>query len=235
MKTSYFIGLVALLFLFSPLTYAENEWARSAEFGFTQTSGNSEQSTIKARFDAERDINDWRYNFHLDMMNTTSKGIRSAENYFMTNRFGYLYNAFDYLYLYHSANKDRFSGYEYQSTVSVGYGRRLIDTEHSVLDMEIGPGYRFAKLYSGSNENESILRAYANYNIQLTSNTEFDQTLNIEKGFDLTTSRSSSTFKINVASNLSVRLGYHFLYSDKVPRDSKHADTETSVTVVYDF
>ena len=51
-----------------------------------------------------------------------------------------------------SYEDDKFSGYDYRITESVGYGRRVIDESDLSLDLEIGPGVRQSKLNNGASK-----------------------------------------------------------------------------------
>lgn len=234
-KLAYASLITATVIAASTAIAADNGWKASTEFGFTQTAGNSENTSVKARFDAERNIKNWLYNFHADAINTESNGERSAEKYFISNRAGYKFTEFDYVYGYHSYEKDRFSGFDYQTSLSAGYGRRLINSDTTKLDFEIGPGYRWSKLVNGDKEDESILRLFGHFNHKVSDTTEFDQTVNVETGGDSTVTRSVSSLKVKMTDALSLRASYTVNYNDTVPSGTKHADTETALTVVYDF
>ena len=117
----------AILAAGSTQLYAEDAdssslWSGDAEFGYVDTSGNTEETTIKGRAQANREQDEWRYNITFDSLNSTANDARSAEKYFLSNRLAYQYQENDYVFAYASYDDDRFSGFDYQATVSAGWG-----------------------------------------------------------------------------------------------------------------
>ena len=221
------------------------KWSGSAELGYVSTSGNSEETDIKGRFDAEREVDQWRFTTHFDSLNSKSDGVRSAEKYYLTNRLAYKFNKNDYAFVYQSYDEDHFSGFDYQATIAAGYGRRILLPPPMTWDIEAGPGYRYSKLddsndnvtqgVDGSSTEEVILRLYTKYNWQLSETSTFQQTLNVESGKEATISKSVTSLKVMIAGALAMKLSYTVKYTDEVPKGTVHADTETAVTLLYEF
>ncbi|MEE8059441.1 MAG: DUF481 domain-containing protein [Pseudomonadales bacterium] len=216
----------------------DNIWSGDVEFGYVDTSGNTEESTIKSRVDIKREKNEWRYNLLFDSLNSETKGKRSAEKYFFANRLAFQYSEYDYAFGYLSYDEDNFSGFDYQATTSAGYGRRLINNEVMQWDVEVGPGYRYSKVDDNSiadDSEEVILRAFSKYSWHFSDNADFSQAANIEAGKDNTISKSITALKVQVIGALSLKLSYTIKYTEDVPPGTRHADTETAVTLTYSF
>jgi len=220
-------------------------WKGSAELGYVSTSGNTEETTVKGRFDAEREVERWRYTGHFDSLNSESEGTRSAEKYFVANRLAYKFNEHDYAFAYHSYDDDRFSGFDYQTTLSAGYGRRILLPPPMTWDVEIGPGYRYSKLddsegnvaegNDGDTVDEAIIRLFTSYSWDFSESSTFGQVINVEAGEEATISKSVTSLKVNVIGSVALNLSYTIKYTDKVPKGTKHADTESAVTLLYEF
>lgn len=217
---------------------AEKIWSGDAELGYVGTSGNTEETTTKTQANIKREKDEWRYNIALESLNSEASGERSAERYFFSNRLAYQFSEKNFTFAYASYDDDRFSGFDYQATVAAGYGRRLINDDSMELDIEIGPGYRYSKVDDGSTADDSeevIVRAFTNFTWDFSDTSEFNQTLNVEAGDESTISKSVTSLKVKVIGALSMKLAYTIKYTDEVPNGTKHADTETSVTVNYSF
>ncbi|WP_101757810.1 YdiY family protein [Oceanicoccus sp. KOV_DT_Chl] len=213
-------------------------WSGDIELGFFEATGNTVEKTSKSGINVSREKQQWRYNLVFDSLNTEKDGERSAEKYFLANRLAYQYNEFDYSFGYISYDDDRFSGFDYQTTISAGYGRRIINNDTMHWDAEIGPGYRISKVDENSTDedlDETILRLYSVYKWGFTDNAEFNQSINIETGEENTISKSVTSLRIQMIGQLSVKLAYSIKYSEEVPVDTNHADTETTVTISYSF
>jgi putative salt-induced outer membrane protein len=233
----------AILAAGSTHLYAEDAdnsslWSGDAEFGYVDTSGNTEETTIKGRAQANREQDEWRYNITFDSLNSTANDARSAEKYFLSNRLAYQYQENDYVFAYASYDDDRFSGFDYQATVSAGWGRRLLDNEVMQWDIELGPGYRISKVDDGANgedADEAIARGFTQFSWDFSETANFSQSLNVEAGADNTISKSITALKVQIVGALALKLSYTIKYTDEVPAATKRADTETAVTVVYSF
>lgn len=219
-------------------TVDDKLWSGDLEFGYVDTSGNTEETTIKSRADVNREHNEWRYKLQFDAMNSKSSGVRSAEKYFLSNRLAYQYTDTDFIFGYIAYDDDRFSGFDYQATVAAGWGRRLINEEDMQWDLELGPGYRISKVDGNSTADdteEAIFRAFSSFSWDFSETANFSQSLNIETGSDNTISKSITALKVQIIGALSLKLSYTIKYTEEVPPTTKHSDTETAVTIAYSF
>lgn len=215
-----------------------NPWSGDVEFGYVATSGNTDTKTVKGRADVKREVEKWRYNIHFDSLNTSEDDERSAEKYFLSNKLDYKYSDRGYLFGYASYEDDRFSGFDYQAVVAAGWGYRILENETMAWDAEVGPGYRINKVADDSDEDddrEVIIRGYTKYEWKLSSSAVFTQELSVEAGSDNTISKSVTALKSTIVGALAMKLSYTVKYTENVPQENKHADTETAVTLVYTF
>ena len=174
----------------------------------------AEDTNIKGRFDAEREVEQWRFTTHFDSLNSKSDDERTAEKYYVTNRIAYKFNQNDYAFVYQSYDNDQFSGFDYQATIAAGYGRRILLPPPMTWDIEVGPGYRYSKLddsstnislgRDGETTDELILRLYTQYTWELSDTSTFQQTLNVESGKETTISKSVTSLKVTVVGVLFV-------------------------------
>lgn len=213
-------------------------WTGDLELGYVDTSGNTEETSIKSRADITREREAWRYTIFYDSLNTSSSGDRTAEKYFLSNRLAYAYSEHNYSFVYASYDDDRFSGFDYQATVALGYGRRIYNEPDLKWDAEIGPGYRYNKYDDTSTEDDSeelILRLFTKLEWDITDRSTFAQTLSTEAGDENTISKSITSLKTEIVGSLSLKLSYTIKYTEEVPANRKHADTETAATLAYSF
>lgn len=214
---------------------AVSSWKSQAELGFVKTSGNTKTSSTNIKFDVTNEREKWRHNVHLEGYSTETDGITSAERYQFSEKSDYKFNEFDYLFFRTDYDKDRFGGFEYQATFSLGYGRRLLNKDTMTFDVEIGPGIRYSKVEFFETEKESLLRVAAKYNWDITESSKFTQELAYDEGEELTVSKSITTLQANIQSNLAMKLTHTVKHNSVVPLGAKKTDTETAVTLVYLF
>lgn len=245
LMTIAMLGLPALLF--GTETIAEeaapaSDWKMSAELGYVMTSGNSETSTTNAKFDATHEKEVWRNNVHAEALGasttdkTTNVTTTSAERYQLSGKSDYKFSEFNYAFGLANYDKDRFSGYEYQTTVAVGYGRRLLQKDDMTLDLEVGPGIRIIKLDNAADsDSEGILRAAAKYLWKLSETSSFTEDLSVDSGKDLTVSKSVTALTAKVNTSLAMKLTVTVKHNSDVPAGNEKTDTETALNLVYSF
>jgi putative salt-induced outer membrane protein len=238
---------IALAALLSNTAFAETStdaapaaWSGDIEFGYNQTEGNTNESSVLGKAAAKRKSGLWTYDATVSGQNTEAEGVRSAEKYFTSHRLAYDVDKNDYTFGYLSGNKDRFSGYVYQGTLSFGYGRRLLKTDTMTWDAEIGPGLRVSEFETPSDEGdgkieEAIVRVSTDFKVKLSETAEFSQSLSVDAGSDNTVSKSVTALKTKIVGGFGLKLSYTIDYNETVPNDTQHMDRQTSVTVVYSF
>ena len=214
-------------------------WSGSVDFGYVDTSGNTEETTIKSAADIKREREEWRYNIDYNSLNTKSSGSRTAEKYFLANRLAYSYIENDYVYGYASYDEDHFSGFDFQVTASVGWGHRIINEDDMEWDVEVGPGYRYSKtddsIAASDVSEEAILRLFTSYLWDFSDSSTFKQVIHVEGGADNTISKSITSLKVDVIGALALKLSYTIKYTEEVPVGTMNADTETAVALSYSF
>ncbi len=230
--------LLALLPQLALAQEGDKPWKSNVELGYVSTDGNSETSTLKVRATAAYESESWRNDTQLEALNSEEGSERSAERYFASNKTGYKFSETNYVFGYLSYEDDRFSGYDWQGVVAAGFGYRALETETLLWDLEAGPGYRYSKVQDSTlsdDEEELILRAYTNFEWKISDSATFQQELSSEIGQDKTVSRSDTSLKSTIIGALAMKLSYTVRYTDNVPPGTRHADTETAVTLVYSF
>jgi len=87
----------------------------------------------------------------------------------------------------------------------------------------------------GDDQEEAILRAYGNYEWQLSDSALFGQELSVEGGDENTISKSTTSLKTTIVGKFALKVSYTVKYTEEVPPGTDHVDAETSVTLVYAF
>jgi putative salt-induced outer membrane protein len=236
------IGLVllpAVAFLnYSQAQAAETApWKAEVELGVINTTGNTESRSINAKAMGEYNTTSWRHKANLESLVTSDVSGTSAERYYLaeksdrkfTDSPSYVFEQIDY-------EADRFSGYTYRSTFTLGYGRTLVKRDDLTLDAEIGAGYRKSEESATNNIiEESIGRGGFNLDWAITSHSGFREAVYVEAGSEATITKSVTALKAQVNGNLATKLTYTIKNTSDVPVGNKKTDTETAFTLVYSF
>lgn len=220
-------------------------WSTSAELGAITTSGNTKGTSITGKIDAKQELEQWSNDYTFSAFfkrdeTTADDGQTlvetSAERYAVSAKGGYrLDKDSAKLFVYGSHIDDRFGAYTEYSTLAVGYGDELFNTETMSLEGEIGPGYYRGETDLAEQENGLLVRSAATFRWEISESARFKQTLSLEYGEDnkRTIAESSLTAKIN--GRMQMKAAFLVQNDSKVPVDKKKTDTQTSLTFVYSF
>ncbi len=232
--------LVTAMFASSPLlaeeaAVAKSSWKASAELGYVATSGNTETETLNAKMAAANERDKWRHEGEITALNASDKVQTTAEKYTLSAQSNYKLSDIDFIFGNIDYENDKFSGYDYRVTESIGYGRRIINDPDLILDLEIGPGARQSKLETGDTESEGMLRGAAKLDWAISSTSKFTEKLVIEAGEDVTVTKSVTGLSSKINGSLSMKITYTYKTTSEVPVGIDDTDTETAVTLVYNF
>jgi putative salt-induced outer membrane protein len=242
MKKNAILFGVALVFVASNVMAAEEKkeekspWTTSAELGYVNTSGNTNTETLVFKFDTAYEIEKWKHQAHFEALNSKTDDISTADKKLVTAQSDFKFTPRDYFYGLLSYEDDKFSGFEYQAKLGIGYGRKVLLLEKHELDAEIGPGYRNFKVDNApDSEDEALLRLAAKYKWLISDNSEFKQDLIADYGEEQDEWKSITAIKSNINKTLALKFSYTVKYLDKVPVGNDNYDRETAATIVYTF
>lgn len=213
----------------------DTAWKGNVEIGYVTTSGNTETESLNAKAKAETEREKWRHTINFEALNSSDQKVTTAERYMLSGQSSYKMGKKNFFYVLVSYEDDRFSGYDYRVTESIGYGRRVIGEPTMTLDLEIGPGARQSKLETGKTEDELLARGAAKLAWKVSDTSKFTEDLTTEVGEDVTVTKSVTGLSAKVNSSLATKLTYTIKNTSDVPPGIEKTDTEVAVTLVYGF
>ncbi len=232
------VAIIALLVLAAPYVVAEEEespWAGKAKLGYLATSGNTDNSNLNAGFGISYSTATWKHSFEAVAINSTEGDLTTAEAYEAGWKSERSLSEHDFLFGQLDWRKDRFSGYNTQFSQTVGYGRRLIQSETHKLNVEIGVGARQSELADGTEESETIIRGGLNYKWQLSETAAFTQGITIESGQENTYTESVTALSAQLVGNLALVASYTIKNNSDVLPLIEKTDTYTAISLEYIF
>jgi len=229
-----------LALMSSPAVMAADEeksaWSGSAELGSIRTSGNTNTSSTTGKFEVKHAGAQWDSRLRLTSLNSKDDGETSKEKYTAGVQFDRNFSETTYLAITADQERDRFSGFEYQSTAGFGFGYRAINSDTMHLDLEAGPGYRRDKVDdTGEIQEEAIGRLALKYQWTINDAVKFFEEFTADMGSENSIYRSETGLQSRLNGSLAMNLSYKIKYVDEVPLGSEQKDTEFGVTLVYSF
>lgn len=241
--------LLATVITLSALALASNsyaiDWSGQGDAGYNQSSGNSENTSLKIGVKLVGKQQKFTHTFGVGSYVASRENETSAESY--NGKYEINYDIAEYTYLLSEVTHidNRFSGYEYQSTLVFGAGHSFFDNERRHFSVDAGAGVRRARVQLDDNaattteptraEYEEIFSVGTKYKQQLTDNTTFFFNAQLKAGDDNTYSEIEATLRVSMTKSLALNLGYLVKNNSNVPIDTEETDTLTSVSISYKF
>lgn len=230
----------------APLAQAQESgnWEGEAELGVLLTSGNTEETKVNGRLGLIHDADVWRNSGDFKSKYTEADDETTAEEYAAALQSDYKFDDRQYWFVRGAWENDRFSGYDFESALTTGYGNRVWQSgERSYLDLSAGAGYRYNKLEEVDTdtgrdvEEEAIARLAGQFDYGLSATSLFRQKLSTEIGLDdnNTVTESETSLQSTIVNSLSMKVAFRVKHVSDAPEGSDDTDTETSLSLLYGF
>ena len=234
--------LVAVAALAAPLhlmaqeaAEPESPWSGKATLGYLATTGNTENSTLNTGFEVGFATGKWAHQLAGAAVNASENEVTTAEAYDLGWKSERRISDKDFLFGRLDWRKDRFGGFDTQFSQSVGYGRRLMDSDKHKLNAEIGVGARQSEALDGTEENETIARTGLYYKWLFSETAEFRQDVTAESGGENTYLESVTAISAKLMGDLALVASYTIKHNTDVPALTEETDTYTALSLEYSF
>ena len=215
---------------------AANPWTGTGEFGLVKTTGNSKTETLKLGVEFIHEKEKWRHRAAANALSAEDGDTTTAERYGFEWQSDYKLDDKSWILGAFRYESDEFSSFDNQQTLTIGYGRNLIDNAVSKLVGEIGIGYRDAELAAtGVSESEAIIRGLVDYTRQVTDNSEFTNRFLVESGSNNTFIQNVAGFSVSMNDKFAMKFGFEYRNNSDVTPGVDDTDTITSANLVYNF
>ena len=228
---------------------AHAQWTGKAELGYLQSSGNAESTSANTKFDLKRESDKWINAFFVSALYGNNGEFTNAERYEASYQLDYKIN--DRLSWFGAlrGEKDKFSGFVYQATVSTGVAYKFIDTAATKLSFSLGAGYRRLQdeilirteagevidRIEGEEESDPVVTLASAYEHNFTENTKITNKFLAESGSENTALQNDIALQVSMTKTLALAVGYGIRYNSDPPPLSESTDTLITVNLVYNI
>ncbi|MCG8466437.1 MAG: DUF481 domain-containing protein [Xanthomonadales bacterium] len=232
---------MGMMLLILPCAYAEEDqdeslWSGTGELGIVLSRGNSDTETINANAQIKYTPEQWEHDLRVEWLQARDNGENTAKRFNAAFNSRYQFQDDAYAYAALRYDDDEFSGFNYQGSVSLGYGRFLINNERHVLKVEAGPGLRLSEpVSSGETESELIARGVLDYAWKLSDNADLSNVFLVETGENNTFFENKLALTTGITDALRLKLGLSVRRNSNVPADRENTDYLTTANLVYQF
>jgi putative salt-induced outer membrane protein len=206
----------------------------TADFGYVQTGGNSEVTTITGADKLEHRAGSWLFTQEAGAVWGETNGVESAGRYTFGLRADRNLNARLSAYGLTTWMRNTFAGISRQFDEGVGLTWHAVTPKPHLLDLEAGVGLIQRRTTLETDESFSTARAGALYSYEFSEKSKFEAkgayVVNLEDSED---SQGDARFSLTapVAGSLALKLSYDFLYRNKPLPGLEKLDTTFSVGV----
>ncbi|MFS1935656.1 DUF481 domain-containing protein [Vibrio splendidus] len=226
-------------------TELPNPLKTEVEFGYQSHTGNSDSRSLNARLNGEytagrhRTSGEWKYyNLYKDGEEDKRQSTYSAQSDYKLSPKTYLYGSF-------KGVDSRYSAYFKDYTISSGLGYQFSNTEEFVLEVEVGPGFRYQEPNLDELDDDDIIfpeiveEAIFRGNV----NTSWQVLKNLQLKADVTLVSGHSNLKFDteleaindITDNIALKIAHSRQYHDKVPHGLSKEDSVLSINLLFQF
>jgi putative salt-induced outer membrane protein len=227
---------------------AHADWTGKGEAGLVIASGNSDTETANVKFQLANEIDSWKHQFGGSAVYASADPDgTTAQRWELFEQSDYNYSARDFWFGAARYEDDRFSGFEYQATVSAGYGRKFIDTDVTKFTGTAGVGYKFFEtqdvfdevtgvlIEPGESDSEVVFRGTLDYDHKFTQTTSLLDKFVVEAGADNTFLQNDIALQVKMTDVLALAVGYSVRHNTDPPIGFEKTDTLTTINLVYEL
>lgn len=214
----------------------EAGWAGAVSFGYSQRSGNSENSAISGEFTwSYQTKGQWLYDGRFFAMGKTDDNVTTDERYAASAAAKWFIDDVSYLVGRGVFRKDNFAGVRQEYLGTAGYGRILFETDRQHLTAEAGGGIRNSEQQDGSSDTKPIGYGGLKYALKLSETADFGQLVTIEYGSDNTVLSSLTELRAGLLGAIAGKATFEIRRNSDVSPDTDKTDYFTVVGLEYSF
>ncbi len=228
--------LLIIILCISGYLHAEEGFSGKGEIGFVLARGNTDTDTLNVDIALAYETIKWKHEASLGLLRASDKGDKTADRYILTWQSNYNLTQRQYLLLSLRYEDDKFSAFDYQASITPGYGIKLVNTDTQQLTTEIGMGAKsIKKRNTGEKENFIISKGLVNYNWKITTTTTLSNDLLLEAGSKNTLIENKTGLSVAINSKLSLNIAFEVRHNTKVDKDTENTDTLSTAGLSYKF
>jgi putative salt-induced outer membrane protein len=226
---------------------ARADWTGKGEAGLVLASGNTDSKTGNLKLDLATTIEQWKHAFGASAIYAAADNETTGQRWEVHEQSDYNFSAKSFWFGAGRYEDDRFSGFNYQATVSTGLGRHFIDTDQTKFIGTAGVGYKFFEtrdvfddtgtvlLQPGESDNEAVFRGTLDFSHSLTTTTKLLDKFLVEAGSNNTFVQNDLGIQVQMTDVLALAAAYSVRYNTDPPLGFGKTDTLTTLNLVYEI
>lgn len=221
----------------SALAQEKNGLQGSGELGYTNTTGNTESTALHGAVKLDYIQQVYEFKSAFTVSNKTEDGDQTEERYVADLQYNRFYEVDKNYYSFVQARfeQDKFADIDLDSLFTVGLGKTFIKDGKALLKGEAGIGYQTTEYIVGEDVSQAIGRLKGDFSYKFNEQVTFTQDAVLYAGGEQTKIETNTGIRVKMADNLSLKAAYQYRSNSDPGPGIKKEDTQTILTVMYDF
>ncbi|QKI89203.1 DUF481 domain-containing protein [Thiomicrorhabdus xiamenensis] len=212
----------------------------SGELGYSDSDGNTVSTSLYGSLKAKYTQPVYEVKTLIEANYKSENDIQTQERYLLDAQMNRFYNEAHNYYSFVGARfeKSKFEGVDLDATYTLGLGKELYKTTSTQFLVELGVGYQtidYSDDFGNGSEDQVIGRFKAEVTHKLTQYADFSQDVTATFGEANTKTEANTAVKVKMAEKLRLSVGYKYRHNSDPADGALKLDTQTLVTLVYDF
>ena len=226
---------------------ARADWSGKGEAGVVFANGNTNAKNANAKLDVATTEGAWKHAAGLAAVYASADGLSTGQRWELFEQSDYNFSPRSFWFGAGRYEDDRFSGFDYQATVSTGFGRHFIESERTQFVGTAGVGYKFFEtrdtfddtgtvlLQQGAADSEIVFRGTLDFSHVLTATTKLLDKFLVESGADNTFVQNDIGIQVKISDVLALAAAYSVRHNTDPPLGFGKTDTLTTLNLVYEI
>jgi putative salt-induced outer membrane protein len=238
-------GVVITLLLVLPAAPAFAQWTGKGEAGIANSTGNSESLSANAKLEVRKKVDDWEHKLGFSGVYVSNDSDATTQRWEVYGESRHTFSVKNFWYGGFRYEDDRFSGFNYQGTLSTGFGRKFIDSDKTKFSAQIGVGYKLFETRDsfdpvtlvpvpGGTDNTAVLVGGFDWDHVLTATTSIYDHFTFEAASENTFLKNEIGVTVKMTDRMALAVAFNVRHNTDPPAGFKQTDTLTTVNLVYE-
>ena len=215
-------------------TPAFADWTGKGQAGAVISTGNSESKAGNVKLALGETTGPWTHTVGFNAVYASDSASTTSQRWELLGQTNYKFDAHNFVFGGLRYEDDRFSGFNYQGTLSAGIGHQFIDSDATKLSGQLGLGYKVAETRVPVDKGTAL--AYlgtVDFRHAFNASTTLLDKLTIEATSDNSFIQNELALEVKISDKLALAVGYAVRHNTDPPPAFKKTDTLTTVNLVY--
>jgi len=228
------LAVIALSLL--PVTPAQAQWTGKGQAGVVLASGNSTSKSGSVKLALTDVSGPWTHKLGFAAVYASTDVGTTSQRWEALEQSNYNYSANNFVFAGVRYENDRFSGFDYQATLSTGLGHLFLKNDTDTLSGQFGVGYKSARTRNPVATDSSVAGiATIDYRHAFNAATTLSDKFTLEAAADNTFLQNEVAVEVKMSDRLALAVAFQVRQNSNPPPAFKKLDTLTTLNVVYEI